>query len=158
MAHWLFKTEPDAFSIVDLVARPDQSEFWDGVRSYQARNFLRDLVAVGDDVLIYHSSCKNVGIAGLAKVVQSPSPDPTQFDPKSNYFDPESPQKQPRWYGVVIQHVETFPEVLALKTIKLLPGIVELPLVNKGHRLSIMPVNSEEFTLLTVTARGKTSG
>ena len=154
MAKWLFKTEPDAFGIDDLVARPDQSEFWDGVRNYQARNFLRDSVAVGDDVLLYHSSCKTVGIAGIAKVVEGPSPDPTQFDPESKYYDPKSSPEQPRWFGVVIKHMETFPEVLPLKSIKSMPGIVELPLVKKGHRLSIMPVEEQEFTLLTKAARG----
>ncbi|MDM7859786.1 EVE domain-containing protein [Alteromonas sp. ASW11-36] len=153
MAHWLFKTEPDAFGIDDLVSRPEQSEFWDGVRNYQARNFLRDEVAVGDDVLLYHSSCKNVGIAGLATVVASASADPTQFDPESKYFDPKSSPDLPRWFGVKIRHVETFPEVLSLKRIKTMPGVVNLPLVKKGHRLSIMPVGDDEFDVLVAAAR-----
>ncbi|MGY0579526.1 MAG: EVE domain-containing protein, partial [Paraglaciecola chathamensis] len=90
MQYWLFKTEPDAFSIDDLAARPNQTEHWDGIRNYQARNFLRDQVKQGDKVFIYHSSCKEVGIAGLAEVVKEAYPDHTQFDPESHYYDPKS--------------------------------------------------------------------
>ncbi|MGY0590421.1 MAG: EVE domain-containing protein, partial [Paraglaciecola chathamensis] len=139
MQYWLFKTEPDAFSIDDLAARPNQTEHWDGIRNYQARNFLRDQVKQGDKVFIYHSSCKEVGIAGLAEVVKEAYPDHTQFDPESHYYDPKSSPENPRWVMVDVTFIEKFPDVLALKKIKTMPEISEVGLVKKGHRLSIMP-------------------
>ena len=123
MQYWLFKTEPDAFSIDDLAARPNQTEHWDGIRNYQARNFLRDQVKQGDKVFIYHSSCKEVGIAGLAEVVKEAYPDHTQFDPESHYYDPKSSPENPRWVMVDVKFIEKFPDVLALKKIKTMPEI-----------------------------------
>ena len=148
MQYWLFKTEPDAFSIDDLAAKPEQTEHWDGIRNYQARNFLRDQVKQGDKVFIYHSSCKNVGIAGLAEVVKEAYPDHTQFDPESHYYDPKSSPDNPRWVMVDVKFVEKFPVILPLKKIKSMPEISEVGLVKKGHRLSIMPVNKDEFSVL----------
>ncbi|MEM5498465.1 EVE domain-containing protein [Paraglaciecola mesophila] len=153
MQYWLFKTEPDAFSIDDLAARPNQTEHWDGIRNYQARNFLRDQVKQGDKVFIYHSSCKDVGIAGLAEVVKEAYPDHTQFDPESHYYDPKSSPENPRWVMVDVKFIEKFPDVLALKKIKTMPEISEVGLVKKGHRLSIMPVNEQEFSALLAAAR-----
>lgn len=153
MAHWLFKTEPDAFSIDDLAARTNQTEPWDGVRNYQARNFLRDNVALGDTVFIYHSSCKHVGIAGVAEVVKAGYPDTTQFDPESKYFDPKSSQESPRWFRVDVKFVEKFKNVLALSDIKQMPEITELGLVKKGSRLSIMPVTKSEWQQLYAAAK-----
>lgn len=150
---WLFKTEPDTFSIDDLAACPNQREIWDGIRNYQARNFLRDKVKQGDAVFIYHSSCKLVGIAGLAKVSKTDIADPTQFDPESRYYDPKSSPDAPRWITVEVEYVETFPKILPLKTIKVMPDIKEIGLVQKGHRLSIMPVNAAEYELLLDAAR-----
>ena len=154
MAYWLFKTEPDAFGIDDLMSRPQQTEPWDGVRNYQARNFLRDQIHKGDKVFIYHSSCKNVGIAGVAEVVVSGYPDTTQFDPEAKYYDPKSSPDNPRWYRVDVKFVEKFSQVLPLSTIKSLPDITELGLVKKGHRLSIMPVTDNEWETLYKKARG----
>lgn len=148
MAYWLFKTEPDTFGIDDLFSRPDKTEPWDGVRNYQARNFLRDEVKEGDSVFIYHSSCKNVGIAGVATVAKAGYPDATQFDPESNYYDPKSSEDNPRWYRVDVTFKEKFPQVLALSAIKSMPEITELGLVKKGHRLSIMPVSESEWSRL----------
>lgn len=148
MRHWLFKTEPDAFSIDDLAARAKQTEHWDGIRNYQARNYLRDQVKLGDKVFIYHSSCKEVGIAGLAEVVKEAYPDHTQFNPHSHYYDPKSIPEDPRWCMVDVRFVEKFPSILSLKKIKTMPEISEVGLVKKGHRLSIMPVNEDEFTTL----------
>lgn len=148
MRHWLFKTEPDAFSIDDLVARVKQTEHWDGIRNYQARNFLRDQVKLGDQVFIYHSSCKEVGIAGLAEVVKEAYPDHSQFDPESHYYDPKSTMDNPRWVMVDVKFVEKFPRILPLKKIKTMAEISEVGLVKKGHRLSIMPVNAAEFAVL----------
>ncbi len=154
MAYWLFKTEPDTFGIDDLKQRPNQTEHWDGVRNYQARNFLRDDIKEGDWVFIYHSSCKLVGIAGLAQVVREGYPDHTQFDSQSKYHDEKSDPDNPRWYMVDVKFIERFNKVLPLKAIKEMPEIRELGLVKKGHRLSIMPVTEEEAELLLLRARG----
>ncbi|WP_273000988.1 EVE domain-containing protein [Alteromonas australica] len=148
MGFWLFKTEPDAFSIDDLAARPQQTEPWDGVRNYQARNFLRDKVQLGDKVFIYHSSCKQVGIAGVAEVVKAGYPDTEQFNPESKYYDPKASADAPRWYRVDVKFVEKFNTVLPLKIIKSLPEVTEVGLVKKGHRLSIMPVEENEWHAL----------
>ena len=153
MNYWLFKSEPDVFGIQHLAARPQQTAFWEGVRNYQARNFLRDEVKVGDLVLFYHSSCKDVGIAGIAEVVREAYPDHTQFDPESKYFDPKASPDNPRWVMVDVKLVEKFSRVLSLASIKAMPEITELALVKKGHRLSIMPVLAEEYERLVARAR-----
>ena len=152
MVFWLFKTEPDAFSIDDLAARPQLTEPWDGVRNYQARNFLRDKVQLGDKVFIYHSSCKQVGIAGVAEVVKAGYPDTEQFNPESKYYDPKASADAPRWYRVDVKFVEKFNAVLPLKIIKSLPEVTEVGIVKKGHRLSIMPVEENEWHALYRTA------
>jgi predicted RNA-binding protein with PUA-like domain len=148
MQYWLFKTEPDAFSIDDLANMPNKTEHWDGIRNYQARNFLRDDVKLGDQVFIYHSSCKNVGIAGLAEVVKEAYVDHTQFDPDSQYYDPKSPEEKPRWMMVDIHFKQKFKKILPLKDINKMPEITDIGLVKKGHRLSIMPVTKSEFEWL----------
>lgn len=155
MAYWLFKTEPEAFSVDDLEAMPDQTEHWDGIRNYQARNFLRDQINLGDQVFIYHSSCKNVGIVGLAEVVRAGYVDHTQFDPEAKYYDPKATPDNPRWYMVDIQLKYKFAKLLSLAEIKKMPDIVDVGLVKKGHRLSIMPVNEAEFNLLKQRAERK---
>ncbi len=148
MRYWLFKTEPSAFSIDDLAAMPEQTEHWDGIRNYQARNFLRDEVKKGDKVFIYHSSCKEVGIVGLADVVRESYADHTQFNPESKYYDPKSNPDNPRWVMVDIKMLEKFPNLLSLSKIKSNSAIIELGLVKKGHRLSIMPVVQAEAEVL----------
>ncbi len=154
MNFWLFKTEPDTFGIDDLINRPHQTEPWDGVRNYQARNFLRDEVAKGDELFIYHSSCKEVGIAGIATVVKSGYADESQFDPDSAYYDPKSNRSDPRWFCVDVKFKEKFDRVLPLKEIKNMPQIIEIGLVKKGHRLSVMPVSTDEWQALLNAARG----
>lgn len=144
MQYWLFKSEPDAFGIEDLKAKPEQTEHWDGVRNYQARNFLRDQIKKGDLVFFYHSSCKNVGIVGLAEVVKEGYVDHTQFDPEAKYYDPKSNPDNPRWYMVDIKFKKQYEETLSLKDIKAMPEITELGLVKKGARLSVMPVPMTE--------------
>ncbi|WP_273070993.1 EVE domain-containing protein, partial [Alteromonas australica] len=124
------------------------TEPWDGVRNYQARNFLRDKVQLGDKVFIYHSSCKQVGIAGVAEVVKAGYPDTEQFNPESKYYDPKASIDAPRWYRVDVKFVEKFNTVLPLKIIKSLPEVTEVGLVKKGHRLSIMPVEENEWHAL----------
>lgn len=148
MQYWLFKTEPEAFSVDDLAAMPKQTEHWDGIRNYQARNFLRDQVKCGDLVFIYHSSCKDVGIVGVAEVVKEGYVDHTQFDPEAKYYDPKSSPDKPRWYMVDIQLKQKFNQLLSLQKIKQMKGIEEIGLVKKGHRLSIMPVLEKEFNAL----------
>ena len=154
MNYWLFKSEPDAYSIDDLKQETDSVGRWDGIRNYQARNLLRDEVKIGDRVLFYHSSCKNVGIAGFAKVVSEPYPDPLQFDPESKYFDPKSSPDAPRWVCLDIQyqsHVDTF---LSLADIKQNPALQDMVLVKRG-RLSIQPVQEQEWqTIKKLTTKG----
>ncbi len=148
MQYWLFKTEPDAFSVDDLANMPDQTEHWDGIRNYQARNYLRDQVKLGDQVFIYHSSCKYVGIVGLAEVVKEGYVDHTQFNPETKYHDPKSDPAKPRWYMVDIKLKQKFDNLLSLKEIKAMPDIKDVGLVKKGHRLSIMPVPDIEWHTL----------
>ncbi|MCP3862157.1 MAG: EVE domain-containing protein [Aestuariibacter sp.] len=148
MNYWLFKSEPDVFGIDHLADRPNQTEPWDGVRNYQARNFLRDDIKTGDLVLFYHSSCKQVGIAGVAEVVREGYPDALQFNPESKYFDPKSNPEAPRWFSVDVKFRKKFKQVLSLQAIKANPDITELGIVKKGHRLSIMPVTPHEWSLL----------
>lgn len=150
MSYWLFKSEPDEFGIDDLAAAKVQR--WDGIRNYQARNLLRDQVAVGDEVLIYHSSCKAVGVAGIATVVSAAYPDPLQFDPDSAYFDPRSSPDQPRWISVDIAFVEKFARVLSLQTIKAMPQLAEMVLIRQG-RLSVQPVRAPEWQAILAAAR-----
>lgn len=148
MQYWLFKSEPDAFSIDDLSACPDQTEHWDGIRNYQARNFLRDSIKLGDQVFFYHSSCKDVGIVGLAEVVKEGYVDHTQFDPEAKYYDPKAKPENPRWYMVDIQLKQKYKRLLSLQAIKSMPDIKEIGLVKKGARLSVMPVPENEAKLL----------
>jgi predicted RNA-binding protein with PUA-like domain len=140
MAKWLAKTEPDECSIEDFADHPDKPVIWEGVRNYQARNFLRDM-AVGDEDFIYHSSCKHIGIAGIVKVVRTAYPDPAQFNKKSPYFDAKSPVDNPRWQAVDMVFVRKLPRLIRLDELKRLSELDEVALVKKGSRLSVMPVS-----------------
>jgi predicted RNA-binding protein with PUA-like domain len=141
--HWLMKSEPDTFSIDDLQARG--SEPWDGVRNYQARNFMRDGMRVGDGVFFYHSNCAEPGIVGLAEVASEAYPDPSQFDPKSDYFDPGASRDNPRWMLVDVAFVRKLRRTITLKELQALPSLAEMALVRKGNRLSVMPVTAVEW-------------
>ena len=143
MSYWLFKTEPDEFSIDTL--RVKNVSCWEGVRNYQARNMMRDEIKVGDLVFIYHSSCKHIGVAGIAKVTKESYPDHFQFDEKSDYFDPKSDPDNPRWVMVDIEFVRKLDRLIPLAKLKSLPELSELPLVKRGNRLSIMPVSEQEW-------------
>lgn len=145
MSYWLFKSEPDVFGIDHLALAGEAGEPWDGVRNYQARNFLRDSVKLGDHVFIYHSSCKQVGIAGLAEVIKESYPDPSQYNPESPYFDPKATPRNPRWYCVTVAFRQKFQMLIPLQKIKANPAITELGVVKKGHRLSVMPVIDREW-------------
>jgi predicted RNA-binding protein with PUA-like domain len=143
IAHWLMKSEPDTFSIDDLAERG--REPWDGVRNYQARNFMRDGMRVGDGVFFYHSNCAEPGIVGLAEVVSDAYPDPSQFDPKSDYFDPGASRDNPRWMLVDVGFVRRLKRTITLRELQALPALAEMPLVRKGNRLSVMPVTASEW-------------
>lgn len=142
MAYWLMKSEPSVFGIDHLIAR--QVALWDGVRNYQARNFLRQM-KTGDLAFFYHSNCDVPGIVGLMRIAREGYADPTQFDPEHKYFDPKSPADNPRWTGVDVEFVEKFPGTLSLAELKTLPELEELALVRKGNRLSLMPVSEAQW-------------
>ncbi len=144
--YWVFKSEPSVFSIDDLINSSNQTTFWDGVRNYQARNFLRDNIKLDDLVLFYHSNAKEyTGIVGLCKVVKEGYPDPSQFNPQSKYYDPTSKIDNPTWYCVDIKFLEKFPKVLTLDEIRNNQILSNMEIAQKGNRLSVTPVTKEEF-------------
>jgi predicted RNA-binding protein with PUA-like domain len=148
--YWLMKSEPDAFGLDDLAARPDGTEPWDGVRNYQARNMMRDLMQPGDQVFFYHSNCKVPGIVGIAEVVSSGYPDHTAFDPNAKYYDPKSDPDNPRWYMVDVRYVRHLTRTISLAELKDYADgpLADLPLVRRGNRLSIMPVTPEQWDFI----------
>ena len=148
MAHWLLKTEPDVFSFDDLMRAPNRTSGWDGVRNYQARNFLRDQMKKGDEVLVYHSNADPPAVVGIAKVVREGYPDPTQFDRRDAHYDPESAPGDPRWYQVDVQAVRKLPRPVSLPEIRETKALSKLPLVQRGQRLSVQPVGEKEFALI----------
>lgn len=143
MNHWLMKSEPDTFSIDDLKRR--KQEPWDGVRNYQARNFMRDGMRPGDKVFFYHSNCTPPGIAGIAEVATDAYPDPSQFDPKNKYFDAGSSRDNPRWMLVDVKFVKKLKRTITLDELKADSALAEMPLVRKGNRLSVMPVDAAHW-------------
>ena len=147
MAFWLFKTEPGCFSFEDLKNRPNMTEHWDGVRNFQARNFLRDQIKTGDLVLFYHSSIPQPGIVGLAEVVRNGYPDFTALDPNGEHFDPKAAPDNPIWYMVDVRYREPLPRMVTLEQIKNNPLLMDMPLV-KRSRLSIQPVQPEEGQII----------
>ena len=147
MSKWLVKTEPSECSIDDFARDPGTAIPWDGVRNYQARNFLREMTE-GDEVFIYHSSCKHIGIAGIVRVTRSAYPDPKQFDASSPYHDPKSTPDNHRWQAVDMEFVRKLPKLISLDRLKNLTGLEQLPLVRKGNRLSVMPVSEDEWQLI----------
>jgi predicted RNA-binding protein with PUA-like domain len=144
MQYWLMKSEPGDVSIDDVLSAPAQTIPWVGVRNYQARNFMRDLMRVGDGVLFYHSSCAEPGIAGLAQVASTPYPDPTQFDAKSKYFDPKATPEQPRWMLVDVRATRKT-RLLALAELRSHPDLADMQVLRRGNRLSITSVTSHEW-------------
>jgi predicted RNA-binding protein with PUA-like domain len=150
MKYWLMKSEPDECSIDDVLAAPGRTTPWSGVRNYQARNFMLNEMQVGDGVLFYHSSCPEPGVAGLAEVACAAYPDPTQFDPKSDYYDPGSKRDKPRWFNVDVRALKKIPLIglAALREQKRLKNMVTL---RPGNRLSITPVTEAEWKFITGT-------
>ena len=151
--YWLMKSEPDEASIDHLAQAPRQTLPWTGVRNYQARNFMRDAMRVGDGVLFYHSSCPQPGIAGLARVAGAVASDLTQFDPGSPYFDPKSPREQPRWLQIDVKLVRKT-RLLPLAEIRLAPELTGLRILQRGNRLSITPVTPEEWQAVLLRLGG----
>lgn len=146
--YWLVKTEPQAFSFDDLVASPGKTTGWDGVRNYQARNFMRDGMKKGDLVLFYHSSADPTAVMGVARVVREAYPDPTAFDPKDSHFDPKSKRDAPTWMMVDLQAVERFASPVPLGELRGVKGLEKMVLLQKGSRLSVQPVTAREFEIV----------
>ncbi|HYD75705.1 EVE domain-containing protein [Ramlibacter sp.] len=146
--YWLMKSEPDEASVDDFLAAPKATIPWTGVRNYQARNFMRDRMRVDDGVLFYHSSCAEPGIVGIARVASTPYPDPTQFDPKSPYFDEASKPESPRWMLVDVQVLQKTRN-LTLAEMRSVPGLADMLVLKKGNRLSITPVEPRHWRLVT---------
>ena len=146
-SHWLMKSEPDEFSIDDLARAPKQTTPWFGVRNYTARNFMRDDMRIGDDVLFYHSSCEVPGIAGLAKVASKPYADESQFDRKGEYFDPKAKREAPRWMLVDVKLVEKT-RLMPLEEMRKYRELAKMLTLRRGNRLSITPVTDAEWRFI----------
>jgi predicted RNA-binding protein with PUA-like domain len=146
--YWLLKTEPESFSIRDLAKAPNQTTCWDGVRNYQARNFLRDEMHLGDRVLVYHSSTDPPAVVGTAKIVRESYPDPTAWETRDHHFDPASKPDNPRWFMVDIQLEQIFKTPLPLEQLRGIPALKEMELLRRGSRLSVQPVRKGEFAAI----------
>lgn len=155
--YWLMKSEPDVFSIDDLARSPKRTTSWDGVRNYQARNFMR-VMKVGDQVLFYHSNANPPSVVGIAEVVKTAYPDPTQFDPQDAHYDPASKPDQPRWDLVDIRFVRKFTAPLSLDLLREQPSLKKMELLRKGSRLSVQPVRGAEWTQVVRLGRGRNDG
>ena len=151
-SYWLMKSEEDVYSIADM--EKDGTTCWEGVRNYEARNVMRDLMKVGDEAIFYHSNAKPPGAAGIVRISKRAYPDHYAFDKKSNYFDPKSDPDNPRWFMVDVEFLERFDEVVSLHEIKATPELGEMALVKKP-RLSVQPVTKEEFRLIRKMGRGR---
>lgn len=147
MKYWLMKTEPSVFSLDDLKNSPNQTTHWDGVRNYQARNFMREMQK-GDRVLFYHSQSNPLAIVGIAEVVRTAYPDHTQFDPSSDHYDPKSDPENPRWDMVDIRFYQAFESPIPLAELRATPGLEEMALLRKGGRLSVQPVTVREWKIV----------
>ena len=150
MRYWLIKSEPTTYGIEHM--RRDKKTSWTGIRNYQARNFMRDQMQVGDQAFFYHSNCDEPGIVGIAEVASAPYPDPTQFDPKDDYYDPKSTPEAPRWHHVDVRLVEKT-RLLGLPELRTIPELASMRVLQKGNRLSITPVSAAEWRKITSLLR-----
>lgn len=148
MNYWLMKSEPETFGIDDLQNRAGQTEHWDGVRNYQARNMMRDMMKIGDGVFFYHSNCDEPGIAGIAEIVREAYPDFTAIDPDSQYFDPKSSPDNPRWFMVDVRLIRKLQRTITLKELKNHPELQDLALLKRGNRLSVIPVSEQQWQFI----------
>ena len=152
--YWLVKTEPESFSIQDLAKAPKQTTCWSGVRNYQARNFMRDEMKVGDRGFFYHSSCPEPGIAGIAEVSKLAYPDASQFDRKGKYYDAKATRENPRWYNVDVKLVEKT-RLISLPELRAQPALSDMVTLRRGNRLSITPVTADEWKAIVKLAAKK---
>ena len=150
MAYWLLKTEPSSFSIDDLARAPGKRSAWDGVRNYQARNFLRDEMKVGDEAFLYHSSCEVPGIAGIVKIVRAGYPDPTAFERGHHHYDPESEPASPRWFMVDVKLERKLARIVTLEELRThaAGSLRDLRLLKRGNRLSVLPVSARNWRFI----------
>ncbi len=148
MAYWLMKSEPSTYSIDDLAKTKQQKGFWDGIRNYQVRNLIRDVMQPGDLAFFYHSSCKVPGIVGIMEITSRGKPDETAFDPESHYFDSKSNPLSPRWFGVDVKLVEKFNDIIPLAALRDNNALKNMPLLRTGNRLSITPVTGKEWQVI----------
>lgn len=146
MKYWLMKSEPEVYSIDHLAQ--DKKTYWDGVRNYQARNFMRDQMKPGDRIFFYHSNAEPSGIAGICEVVRAGYPDPSQFDPKDDHYDSDSPKEKPSWFCVDVKFIQKFKRVIALEELKRVKGLEKMPLLQRGQRLSVQPVSENEWKII----------
>jgi len=147
-SYWLMKTEPDVFSIDDLAAAVDQTTCWDGVRNYQARNFMRDQMRLGDRVLVYHSNADPSCVVGTATIARTSYPDHTAWDPNDPHFDPKTDPANPRWFMVDIRFESKFSQPQSLELLRAIPKLSAMELLRKGTRLSVQPVSKQEFEII----------
>ncbi|MDR3491050.1 MAG: EVE domain-containing protein [Gammaproteobacteria bacterium] len=153
MAYWLFKSEPETFGIDALAKMPKQTEHWDGVRNYQARNMLRDQIKVRDKIFFYHSNCNPPGIVGIARVVRSGYPDDSALNPESDYYDPKSTPENPRWFMVDVKFEKKFKHIITLDELKNHPELSNMAVTRQGNRLSITPVSAHEWKVILSMAK-----
>lgn len=146
--YWLMKSEPSCFSIDELSKRPHQTAPWDGVRNYQARNFMRDSMQIGDLAFFYHSSCNPPGIVGTVEIVSDAYPDHTALDPNSDHFDPKSTLENPRWFMVDVHLKQKYPSIISIETLRHYPELEEMRVLQRGNRLSITPVTKHEWDFI----------
>lgn len=151
--YWLIKSEPETFSLDDFQRKKDQTEPWDGVRNYQARNYMRDEMKVGDQVLFYYSNCSKPGVVGVVEVVRESYADPSQWDEKSEYYDPKATRENPRWFMVDMKFVSRLPRIVSLQEMKGKKELQGMKLVQRGNRLSVMPVTHEEYKVVLKMAK-----
>ncbi len=152
MKYWLMKSEPDVYSIDDLAR--DKKTYWDGVRNYQARNFMRDQMKPGDLVFFYHSNAEPSGIAGIAEIASQGYPDPSAFDPEDVHYDPDSKKDKPAWVVVDLKFVKKFKNLLSLESLRKVQGLAKMPLLQRGQRLSVQPVSAKEWKLIVDLENG----
>lgn len=149
MNRWLMKSEPGAYSIDDLAAQPGRRDCWDGIRNYQARNFMRDAMRAGDRAFFYHSSCAEPGVAGIMQIVRAAYPDPTAHDPRSKYYDRKSDPAAPRWVMVDVKLVKKFQRLVSLAELRAHPQLSDMALLRRGNRLSIQPVTARQWKIIS---------
>ena len=155
MKYWLMKTEPTVFSFDDLKEKPRSTDHWEGVRNYQARNYMKEMKK-GDRILFYHSNSEEPGIVGIAEITTEAYPDFFSWDPKSRYYDPRSTPENPRWYMVDVTWKKAFKKIVTLKELKADPQLRTMKVLQKGQRLSVMPVTDEEFEIVAALGMQRT--